>query len=237
MQGLAAREAAQPTTPQIQETSTARPAAESSMPTPQRPAVSAGQPGWLVDEKTGCKVWSVRPTTESVSWSGSCGNGLAQGRGILQWLNKDRLVDRYEGELWYGKRNGQGKITLANGVQYEGSWRDGVQNGQGKLTLANGDRYEGEFQNGIQSGQVREIFANGNRYEGEARDGIRNGQGIMTFTNGDRYEGHWHDGLPSGYGELVRKDVHIGGEWVLGCFHDLHHEIAIGRTRKACGFD
>ena len=57
----------------------------SAMAQTARPA-QAAQEGWIADSKTGCKVWDPMPQqNETVSWSGSCKNGLAQGRGVLQW--------------------------------------------------------------------------------------------------------------------------------------------------------
>jgi len=47
---------------------------------------AAGQTsGWIADARTGCKVINLTPKPpETISWSGSCANGLAQGSGVLQ---------------------------------------------------------------------------------------------------------------------------------------------------------
>lgn len=82
-------------------------------------------PRWIADAKTGCKVWDPSPQPqESVRWSGSCENGLAAGEGILQWYQKGRPSDRYEGGYQGGKRNGHGVVTFGNGRRVEGDWRD-----------------------------------------------------------------------------------------------------------------
>src|SRR5260370_36486032 len=100
------------------------------------------QPGWIADSRSGCRVWNPFPKQkESITWSGACQNGLAQGRGILQWLWDNQPGSRYEGELRDGKFNGRGVFTDANG-RYEGELRDGQPNGRGGLVWANG-RYEG----------------------------------------------------------------------------------------------
>src|SRR5437762_8118023 len=45
------------------------------------------EPGWTADPQTGCRVWNGAPQpNETISWSGRCRNGLAQGPGVVQWL-------------------------------------------------------------------------------------------------------------------------------------------------------
>lgn len=87
---------------------------------PESPA-----PRWLADPKTGCKVWDPAPEpNEAVHWSGACKNGLADGRGTLQWMQNGKASDRYDGEYRAGKRNGHGVVTYRSGEKIEGEWRD-----------------------------------------------------------------------------------------------------------------
>mgnify|MGYP003330590659 CR=1 FL=1 len=59
---------------------------------------------WIVDPKTGCKIWDDLPApNEVVSWSGDCRDGYAEGRGTAQWVIKGKPVDRYDGEMRAGK--------------------------------------------------------------------------------------------------------------------------------------
>lgn len=82
-------------------------------------------PRWLADPKTGCKVWDPAPEPkEAVHWSGGCKNGLADGRGILQWTLNGKPSDSYDGEYRAGKRNGHGVVTYRSGEKIEGEWRD-----------------------------------------------------------------------------------------------------------------
>lgn len=63
-------------------------------------AGSADAAGWIADAQTGCRVWSAQPEpTESVSWSGSCANGLAQGQGTLQWFKNGKPNGHSMGEF------------------------------------------------------------------------------------------------------------------------------------------
>ena len=44
--------------------------------------------GWIAD-KRGCKVANPFPRPgESITWSGECKNGFAQGSGVLQWYSE-----------------------------------------------------------------------------------------------------------------------------------------------------
>ncbi len=82
-------------------------------------------PGWIADPKTGCKIWNAAPQPdESVRWSGSCKDGLADGQGTLQWIEKGQPDVRYDGEYHNGKRNGYGVVTDPNGNRIAGEWRD-----------------------------------------------------------------------------------------------------------------
>ena len=66
-----------------------------------------GKPGWAVDERSGCWLWNADPQPgETVTWSSGCGpDGLANGRGILEWRS-DGKTERYEGDVTNGRRNG-----------------------------------------------------------------------------------------------------------------------------------
>ena len=105
-------------------------------------------PGWIVDTRTGCRVWNANPKSNlSVSWSGPCQNRVAQGHGVLQWSANDRPDDRYEGDLVAGKYDGHGIWTSPDGFRYEGGWHDGKANGAGELTTKTAT-YNGRWTNG-----------------------------------------------------------------------------------------
>src|SRR6267143_24691 len=106
-------------------------------------------PDWVADLGNGCKVWSSYPEPNAtISWSGDCKNGLAQGVGVLQWFKDGKAHSRYEGEYRDGKLNGRGVYTWVSGGRYEGELKDNKPNGRGVFTFADGDRYEGSWTNG-----------------------------------------------------------------------------------------
>jgi len=120
------------------------------------PAQTA-QPRWIADSRIGCRVWNAVPQPkESITWSGACQNGLAQGRGILQRYQDNKPSERYEGEYRDGKENGRGVYVWASDNRYEGEWRDGKAHGFGRMARANGDVYNGIWANGC--------FRDGNRW-------------------------------------------------------------------------
>lgn len=63
----------------------------------------------------------------AAKYDGKCKNGLAQGKGIAEG------VDKYEGQFKDGLPHGNGKYTFANGEVYEGKWKEGKKQGEGKL--------------------------------------------------------------------------------------------------------
>jgi predicted aspartyl protease len=165
------------------------------------------QPGWIADPRTGCTVWNPIPAlNDSVSWSGACQNGVAQGPGVEQWFHDGEARNRVEGILRDGKPTGAVVVTYANGSRYQGELLDGKRTGQGVFRYANGNRYEGAFSDDKLSGKGSFTWANGERYVGEYKDGKRSGQGVYTFVNGDHYEGSFRDGKFDGKGVFTWAD-------------------------------
>ena len=197
------------------------------------------QSGWIADVRTGCRVWNAAAApNESITWSGACSNGVAHGRGVLQWFQNGKPRDRNEGEYRDGRMNGRAVSTSPSGNRYEGEYRDGKPNGYGIFTTANGLRYEGEWRDGSQNGRGTSTSKNGDRYEGEWRDGKRSGQGVNLMANGNRYAGEFLDSRAHGLGTLVAPDGDVyKGTWTNGCFQQGNRRAVVGATAKECGFE
>ncbi len=104
--------------------------------------------GWVVDTKSGCKVWDAVPEAdETISWSGSCVDGMADGSGTLQYFVGGTPGTRYEGEMRGGRADGHGVDVSPDGTRYEGEWRNNAAHGHGIYTK-DGNRYEGDWVNG-----------------------------------------------------------------------------------------
>ncbi len=65
-----------------------------------------------LENNPSCSVWNAYPKpSETVTWSGSCGNEKAQGRGSQVWRyleDEDWKESKYTGEMKDGKRTGRG---------------------------------------------------------------------------------------------------------------------------------
>jgi len=76
--------------------------------------------------QTNCKV--LIPSI-SDSYTGSCKQGLADGKGEAFG------VDQYKGDFKKGLPNGHGTYIWQSGAKYEGSWKNGMKDGEGKYTF------------------------------------------------------------------------------------------------------
>jgi hypothetical protein len=125
--------------------------------------------GLVSDPGGGCKVWDPHPVAdETVSWSGDCADGLAQGAGSLQWLRGGKPFEKDDGEWNKGRQSGRGTQDWNTG-SYQGELLNGEPHGHGIMTLQSA------------------------RYEGEFRNGKPNGEGTVTNLEGV-FRGHWKDG-------------------------------------------
>ena len=86
----------------------------------------AGVACWLeVSQQPGCYIWNPNPQTgETVTWTGQCAGGLAQGMGTATWVS-DGSGQTNTGRLQDGKHTGHWVIRLADGLVAEGPFVDG----------------------------------------------------------------------------------------------------------------
>ncbi len=135
------------------------------------PPARAGD--WIAD-KSGCRVWNPNPQLEeTVTWSGSCANGHAEGQGIVRWLKSDLPIETDVGEWHDGRQASKGTQTWPGG-RYDGELADGEPNGHGVLTVQK-LKYDGEFRNGKPNGPGT-LTANGETVQGIWKDGCLQGQ-------------------------------------------------------------
>jgi hypothetical protein len=168
---------------------------------------AAAQGSWETTT-SGCKVWLDDPHPDkTITWSGSCSEGRASGKGILVWslmLGGKPVESRYEGRMRDGDIAGTATYAWGNGNRYEGRFFEGVmEDDDGIYEWANGNRYEGAFTRGEENGRGVHDWANGNNYAGEFKNGVIEGRGIHVWANGDRYQGEFRGGLMDGEGVYV----------------------------------
>ena len=162
-----------------------------------------------------CVVWNPYPQEqETVTWSGACTNGKAQGLGseVRRYVEDGKWKeDKYEGVMKDGKAHGRGVYVAANGSRYDGEWKDDKVHGRGVYVWGPdtdwaGDRYEGEWEDGRMHG--RGVYVWGlyskwgrNRYEGDYKDGRMHGRGTYYYADGKECEGDWRDNKLLGTGK------------------------------------
>lgn len=82
-------------------------------------------PGWITATNQPCKIWNPEPQPdESVTWSGDCKDGLASGKGVLEWTENGKPDVKFEGQYVNGKRNGPGVLITPDGRRRQGMWVD-----------------------------------------------------------------------------------------------------------------
>ncbi|WP_431301447.1 hypothetical protein [Sediminicoccus sp. BL-A-41-H5] len=108
--------------------------------------------------RTGCWLWNSNPQpNETVTWSGACPRGPAEGQGSGEWRSQDGgappVVSRFSGQMREGRLDGQASVTWPHGNRYEGEWRDDRADGQGAHFIAAEQRwYRGAWFSGCHLG-------------------------------------------------------------------------------------
>ncbi len=196
-------------------------------------------PAWTADSRTGCRVWNVSPqANETIVWSGACRDGLAQGRGVVEWYQNGRFEERCECELQDGRLSGRGTYIFANGDGLDGDLNEHGM-GHGLFAWASGpwkgDRYDGDFLAGKRTGHGIYTFANGNRYEGEFLDGIRSGSGSYVWPTGSHYDGQWADDKANGLAWISQTRRCIGAENLrkVLCHNNISQLLGAPRCRQS----
>ena len=161
-----------------------------------------------LSQKPGCYVWNPNPQPgETVTWTGACAGGKAQGTGTLTWVH-DAGAQTSIGRLVDGEYNGHWVLRLASGQVQEGPYLDGEPNGHWVVRFASGEVQEGPIVDGEQNGHWVVRFADGNTMEGPYVNGVKQGRWIWRSADGD-------DIVESLYEEGEEREMNvlkIGGE-------------------------
>lgn len=108
----------------------------------------------IADRETGCKIWNSKILVGyTVTWTGQCNNGKADGPGSLQWFYNKRSEGRYDGDYSLGKMHGHGTYAMDDGSRYIDHSHNNLRNARGAYLWADGTRYEGDFQNNLMDGK------------------------------------------------------------------------------------
>ena len=161
-----------------------------------------GSACWMqMDDQPGCYYWNSRlEVNETVTWSGTCSGGLAEGDGEIKWVyGKDQENSTTAtGRFQQGKMDGPWVTRHPNGTVGEGPYADGKRDGQWVFNDADGNVMEGPYVDDKQHGQWVEHHADGNVIEGPYADGKRDGQWVERHADGILVEGPYADGKRDG---------------------------------------
>ena len=105
-------------------------------------AASAQSPERWVNDQQDCKHANVGKPGSSVSWTGGCVDGLAEGEGTQQWSLNGAETTAYVGAMARGLRHGQGTLSLERGGGMEGNFVNGRLAGAYVFIKPNGERSE-----------------------------------------------------------------------------------------------
>jgi hypothetical protein len=170
---------------------------------------------WIADPK-GCKVSNPDPgRAETVTWSGSCAGGYAEGDGLLSWSRHGKSAGTYQGEMHAGRLDGKGRADYPNGDRYEGDFYADNFDGHGVFIFANGNRYEGEFVAGASTRSGTLTLADGRQFTTDLVLGVSSSTGVLVPAT--LIEACYGDG-----GELKSVDL------VRSMGYPLQDEQAIG---------
>jgi hypothetical protein len=139
-------------------------------------AVSAADDdvSWIADNN-GCKIANPFPQPgETVTWSGGCKDGLADGEGMMQWFIDGKPLDMYEGTVKEGWAEGKGTL-IREGGRYSGDWKRSMQDGNGRFDAPDGSWYEGQWKEGQPHGSGQYQTPDGRLITGTWVDGVFEG--------------------------------------------------------------
>jgi hypothetical protein len=171
------------------------------------PAARAqGDSHWLVDAQTGCAVYDANAHAgDTVSWSGACLDGYADGDGTAAFSSQDKVFESFTGNFARGvAQDGHVSVAWGDGWTYDGNSAHGLFNGAGTLVNDKRDRFEGNWVDGQMNGHGTVIRANGERYDGQWKNDLPNGNGILRRADGSTTQGTFVDGQLVGVNVLAQ---------------------------------
>lgn len=160
-------------------------------------------PCWMeLANQPGCYMWVQRHTNPTVTWSGACANGYAQGRGEARYTHRPeaqpyRPNRTAQGLLIDGKRYGHWVTRLESGLSMEGRYVDGREHGDWIRPRSRGGESEGLMLQGKERGDWlawEELGTIGrgpwyNDDEGPLRLTMPHGYWIYWLPDGTTHEG------------------------------------------------
>ena len=116
---------------------------------------ATGAACWMeISQRPRCYVWNPYPQPgETVTWTGACAGGRAQGTGTLTWAHDGGVQTNTGGRLVDGKFNGHWVMRDEDGSVSEGPYVNDERNGNWVFRFVDGNTMEGPYVNGVQHGR------------------------------------------------------------------------------------
>ncbi|WP_419161008.1 toxin-antitoxin system YwqK family antitoxin [Candidatus Palauibacter sp.] len=155
-------------------------------------------PCWMeLADQPECYIWVQRHVNPTVTWSGECSDGYAQGTGTIGYSYRRGgrlpMVDRTaHGLLVDGKRQGHWVTRLASGKSFEGPYVGGREHGHWVRPHPRGGESEGLMIHGKQRGDWVQREPDGTVRKGPLHT---DDEGALRYV---RQHGIWVSWLPGG---------------------------------------
>lgn len=147
---------------------------------------------YFVSTNNNCKVYNPHPREdETLTWSGKCLNGYAEGEGVVSWFESGTSTGSSRGTMAKGKLNGLSEIIYINPKNgkteeiFQGTIIDSIRNGMGTQNWSDGV------------------------YEGHFKDNKWHGYGVVTLSKDKKYAiAAWRK---DGFGRYINDSYVING--------------------------
>lgn len=146
------------------------------------------------------------PHGSTVSWTGPCRNGYADGTGVLDITRGKTVVLHYKGEIRNGQLHGKGFLRRMDNDEYEGDFENDNPHGFGVGTSRSG-KYVGEWKSGKREGKGRMTFTLGGEYDGEWKDNRFHGLGTARYMSGRQLTAQFVEGVRADRPAIPKSDA------------------------------
>ena len=172
-----------------------------------------------------CYFWnSYLQKDETMTWSGACSDGLAEGEGTLITTGYSSYNTEYTaeeiGHFQNGRKYGQWVVRLSEGRVMKETYMYGILHGPYFFEWPEeGKMVEGSYANGKKHGQWAEREADGRITEETYMNGILHGPYVFESKTGRMYKGSYMNGKKHGRwiyryyrDEPVEEVTYVNGE-------------------------
>ena len=197
----------------------------------------AGSGRWLNDGT--CALFDADAGAgDTVSWTGSCSDGYAEGLGTATFTHGGQ-AQSFTAFFKHGVvPDGHVISRWGQGWRYSGETVGGRYNGIGILTTDANDRFEGRWVDGKMTGFGVLLRPDGERYAGDWKDDKPNGNGEFRYANGTMVRGLFQDGKlvraetsvedTAGSGDLVNQSANQSANQTEGPFGSVSGKTLTG---------